>query len=246
MENHAKLQYLLKTNHCNNFAPKHLLNCITNEFSKEELLSLLNDYFARNKCKNKEVKLLVALLHFNFKKCNNIEELEKLTKNLCRLLCGSQKSVVTILSLLKNILRDTRIGEKIRIDCLFIILVKVSRSLYPINGLVDDLCKNTVKFLAPDVQIKQFKECMVLIQKSLYADVHCRFLATIVKYLPLDILMDSTDVLLQYICAGFCENITAVQRSYLYKALVDRFEFVEWESCVFKRFVKLLEKYQSK
>lgn len=241
---YARFKNLVKSARYHNIAPKILVQNIV-ELSQNKPLSIINDYFTKCDCEKSKLFLITALPHLNLKNCDE-EELEKLARNISCLIRPSHKSIISILETLKKILKHPSICPEARLNCLFEILIRTNKSLYPVNKPIEELCKCTIKLLPPELQTKIFSQCMEMIKKSLYADINCIFFAELLKYVSINFLFESIPVLLQYICCGFCANITAVQRSYVYKILVERLDFPEWKNRVFPLFINLFNELYSK
>lgn len=241
------LQLLIENALKNNESEQKLMNSILKETDKTLLLPLLNEYFANDN--SREAKFFLGKSMQHLKLSDNeykAEEIEKLAENISHLVCGTHKSIITLLDVQKKILKSFGISETTRLTCLYETLIRLNKSPYPLNKQLMELSKHTMRYLSQDLRMIQFSSCMEWIEKSLHADVHYMVLSELLNYVPMSELIDWLPRLIEYICAGFCMNITAVQRGHIYKALVDRFIFFDWENCVLPLFVELLDKYESK
>lgn len=244
---YSKLHNLTENALRSNITPhKHIEN-VVQIFRNEKVVPILNEYFSKSNCANSKLLLASSVSFLNLKKCRcDCVDIEKLAKNISRLIRAWHRSVILILDSLKKLLKDSRISCKTRLECLFEILTRTTKSPYPINKQIEDLCKTTIKLLTPDIRMVHISQCIALIETSALSDVNCVFLSELLKHAPLDAFYASIPVLLHYIGHGFCTNITAVQRSYLYKVLVERLDFAEWQNRVFHPFVNLFNRFHSK
>lgn len=244
---YAHLQCLIDTALHNNDTEKNLMSGILQEIDKGLHLPVINEYFTKDNRREAKFFLGKALLHLKLHDNDyKAKEVEKLAKNISGLVCGTHKSVVSLLEVQKRILKIIGVPEETRLECLHETLVRVSKSPYPLNKQLMELCKHTLKYLSQNLRMTQFVLCMGLIKKTLHADVHHMILSELLNYVPMHVLVGSTPLLLEYVCAGFCMNITAVQRGYIYKVLLERLYFSDWENYIMRPFVALLDKYQSK
>lgn len=241
---YSKFQFLVENALHINMSPKDLIQNVNNTFENNQL-PLINYYFLDQNAKSCKLLLAAGLQYLNFKN-SHPEKIEILAKNVCCLIHASHKSVILLLDTLKKILKDSRISIEKRLDCLFEILVRTSRSSYPVNKPIEELCKITIKFLTPKLLLQQYLECLRAIESSVSSDVNCVLFAELLKYIHLDVLFNSIPALLRYIVHGFCMNITGVQRSYLYKVLVERLDFHQWKDRVFNLFINLFNEFNSK
>lgn len=215
---------------------------------KQRHLSVINEAFLKPGAE--EAKLLLAgeIAHkLDLKnQLLDVEEIEKLAKNICKLVRATHKSVIAILEALRKILRDPRISPKTCLHCLIEVLTRTARSPFHINKSVEELWKRTVQVLPHELRMKLFSLNIGIIKRSNRSEVHCVLLAELLKYVPPNDLNNSIPALLAYIFHGFCSNVSSVQRSYIYKVIVERMDFPEWQERVFELSVKNFKQLHSK
>lgn len=235
-----------------NATPKQLIQNVINALEQNSIethlhLSIINEYLSQNSNAEAKLLLVAGVAHLNLKinLCDSAE-LEKLAIHTSQLLRASHKSLMSCLETLKKIFKDHRICAKIRLQCLLEILIRTYRSPYPINKSVEELCKKTVQFLSNETRDSLFLLSMGTIEKSVVSEMPCVLLAELLKNVTNKMLFDSVPTLLVYIAHGFCCNIEGVQRFHIYKVLVERLDFSEWEQRVFAPFLQLYEEFHSK
>lgn len=249
---YSLIQRLADNAVCTNATPKQLIQNVINALQQNSVetnlhLSIINGYLSQNSNVEAKLLLVAGVAHLNLKThlCDLVE-LEKLAKNTSGLLRASHKSLMFCLETLKKTLKDPRICARTRLQCLMEILIRTNRSPYPINKPVEELCKKTVRFLSEETRNSLFLLNMGAIKKSVLSEVPCVLLAELLKYVTNKTLFDNIPVLLVYIVHGFCSNVGGVQRSHIYKVLVERLDFSEWEVRVFAPFVQLYKEFHSK
>lgn len=244
------IQKIVQYAYQNNVTPKQLMQDLTdavenNAIEKRDYIAIINQYLSKNSKEEEKLLLVAALSHINLKIyfCD-AQEMETLTKNLCRRIRATHKSVIGILETLKKFFKDPRISTETSLYCLLEILIRTNRSPYPINKPVEELCKRTIQILANEQREKLFLLHINAINAK--CEVHCCLLAELLKHVTHMSLFQHLPILLVYIMQGFCSNITSVQRSYIYKTLVERLSFTEWEELVFTPFLEHFNQLHSK
>lgn len=235
----CQLRVFIKQNRT--VTPKTLMEFVEKTSTKQYCIGLINKCFLEVKDRNILLVFATELLHINLRMYSRaclVNDIDELLKNVSTIIDPRHPSVNSILELIRKLMQSA--SSEVCFECLICTLLKVYKSPYDIHKQLEGLFKSGAQCIYSKQNFVVF--CVKMIDRSVLADVHCGLLSEVLKFVPNKVLMEYIKPLSVYVYQGFFSNVSSVQRSYLYRSLVERLDFACWEKTVFLVFKEFLEK----